>query len=144
MVHLNCNHFSDAFCLATVQQGIPTWVNRMAGMGAMASSKPASGGSGDKMAAPGVVKAPELPVKKAAASTPAGAKSSQETQPAASNSIFSWFGWGSSSANSPSVPSEKQADVLTTTDKTTATSSAPNKKKELTEKQKELLAKMKS
>lgn len=147
MVHLNCNHFSDAFCLATVQQGIPSWVNRMAGMGAMASSKPSSGGSGDKMAAPGVVKAPELPVKKAAA--PVIAKQTQvtqEPQPAASNSIFSWFGWGGSSTTTASAaaPIEGTAPVDPAKTAGTAAVSAPSKKKELTEKQKELLAKMKS
>jgi len=148
MVHLNCNHFSDAFCLATVQQGIPSWVNRMAGMGAMASSKPSSSGSGDKMAAPGVVKAPELPVKKAVppAANTKQTQTTPESSSATSHSIFSWFGWGSSSTGpaSAAAPVEEAALVNTSKSAGTATTSAPGKKKELTEKQKELLAKMKS
>ena len=140
-MHLNCNHFSDAFCLATVHQGIPSWVNRMAGVGALATSKPSSANkSGDKLAAPGVVKAPDLlqsgnskrPVQ---ATTNEPAKTEEAT---ISQSIFSWFGWGSTDSGAASNASNAQD----TTPSGTATSSS--KKKELTVKQRELLAKIKS
>ena len=33
LVHRNCNHFSDALCVATVGAKIPAWVNRASSIG---------------------------------------------------------------------------------------------------------------
>eukprot|EP01032_Pedospumella_encystans_P018387 gene18387-20932_t len=121
--------------------GIPSWVNRMAGVGALATSKPSSANKwGDKLAAPGVVKAPDMlqsgnskPPVQATTNKPATTEEASISQ-----SIFSWFGWGSTDSSTASNASTAQE----TTPTGTATSSS--KKKELTDKQKELLAKIKS
>lgn len=34
LVHRNCNHFSDALCMATIGEKIPPWVNRASSIGA--------------------------------------------------------------------------------------------------------------
>eukprot|EP01083_Nonionella_stella_P066018 173538_1 len=33
VIHLNCNHFSDALCMELLQKPIPGWINRMAWWG---------------------------------------------------------------------------------------------------------------
>lgn len=143
-MHLNCNHFSDAFCLATVHQSIPGWVNRMAGMGALATSKPSSTDtSGDKMAAPGVVKEPGVltsgTTKQSVAEVNKNAPASSE-EVTIGQSIFSWFGWGSSESSTIKTNTKENS----TPEAHAATTSSSSKKKELTDKQKELLAKIKS
>jgi len=145
-MHLNCNHFSDAFCLATVHQSIPSWVNRMAGMGALATSKPSSADkSGDKMAAPGVVKSPDM-LKSGNTKQPEQAKTNESAageEVTISQSIFSWFGWGST--ESSATPNTNSAQDTASGDRPTNTAAtSSSKKKELTDKQKELLAKIKS
>lgn len=147
-IHLNCNHFSDAFCLATVHQAIPNWVNRMAGMGAIATPKSSSRdiSGGDKMAAPGVVKTPGTLTTGTHAKQQVEAVNNEplpSSEVTISQTIFSWFGWNSSESSTTSSTNTNEVGGLRT-QATGASSHSSNKKKELTEKQKELLAKVKS
>lgn len=166
-VHLNCNHFSEAFCQRTVQASLPEYVNRLANVGSNLVRKPAPKANNDEaLAAPGQVKAPELKTSSTSSSssrtagnnkgsyaidTADGSNSSSSGSSSSSggvSSIFSWLGWGTSTSGSaaastgdPSATaanSSKPQQSATNTKKTD-----PKKKKELTEKQKELLSKMK-
>lgn len=144
--NLNCNHFSDAFCMALVGQHIPNWINRAARigstMGVVAPTNSESRGAGavEAFAAPGKVKSP---------GTAAAVVKKDKDPPAPTaetisitSSIFSWFGWGQrdtaviqNSETTPSIPVRGQSS--------SQANKKPTEKKELTEKQKMLLAKMK-
>jgi hypothetical protein len=151
VIHLNCNHFSEAFCMSTVHAHIPVWCNRMAQMGSNFSGPTAAAPSGEGMAALGVVKDPELRNLKAAASIaqPWPPLSNAASAAAPSYSIFDFFGWGSgtSSSSGGSAASSSSMATPTSTQQPVVAArpvkSDPSKKKELTEKQKELLARMK-
>jgi hypothetical protein len=156
----NCNHFSDAFCLALVGQHIPSWVNRAANIGSRVGVGPQTGAptesSGPKevFAAPGKVRAPAAPVTELRDDTTLKATSSSTQQtasgqtktvgtpePPAASSIFNWFGWGASSTSD--TTGGRQAGTAATPAPRPVKPAPPAAKKELTEKQKELLAKMK-
>jgi hypothetical protein len=149
-IHLNCNHFSEAFCMNSVNTHIPVWCNRMAEIGSNFSARTAAAApGGEGMAAPGVVKAPELRNLNATASIGDGAKTAGAAA-APYYSIFDFFGWGSgtSSSSGGSAANPRSVDTPTTSAPQPMAAarpakSDPSKKKELTEKQKELLARMK-
>lgn len=147
-IHLNCNHFSDAFCMMAVSQHIPDWVNRMAGIGAnfaAPTSSASQSSAAEALPAPGVVKAPQL--SSGAKQTKSEVKQayvSSETKEDSSviSSIFGWLGWSDQPDSREGIEagkSNQQPNAVNIKMKT-----APSAKKELTEKQKELLAKMKS
>ena len=63
IVHRNCNHFSDAFLITTVDKKIPDWVNRAANLASTFYAKQSETGaapSSTAFAMPGVVKGPDL------------------------------------------------------------------------------------
>ena len=144
IVHRNCNHFSDVCCKALVNQGIPVWINRAANMAATFSSANKGGPAtnGDKsLPMPGRVAAPTLNNKfsKTADGGRKSASSSRDGQTAAleeggSSSIFSWFFGSSSRSETASTPVKKHPPPK---------KRDPSAKKELTEKQKAALAKIK-
>lgn len=142
-INLNCNHFSDAFCMAAVNQHIPDYVNRMAGIGTNFSAPSSSASGPDMFAAPGVVKAPQQPTssKTSLATNPGNMNIEQQQEVSIVSSVFGWFGWGSDTGGAAAKPAivENRTATAAPTKKI-----APSAKKELTEKQKELLAKMKS
>eukprot|EP00600_Ochromonadales_sp_CCMP1393_P003393 CAMPEP_0174990440 /NCGR_PEP_ID=MMETSP0004_2-20121128/21322_1 /TAXON_ID=420556 /ORGANISM="Ochromonas sp., Strain CCMP1393" /LENGTH=249 /DNA_ID=CAMNT_0016244047 /DNA_START=71 /DNA_END=820 /DNA_ORIENTATION=+ len=149
VVTLNCNHFSDSFCVATVNTHIPVWVNRMAEIGSNFSAQPSSptGGQSNDMTAmkaPGVVKSPELPtVNTSRVSMPDEPNLGPGT--ASSFSIFNLFGWGANGGKSPSSSANATNPAAAPNSVTSAQNetrkSNPKAKKELSAKQKELLAK---
>ena len=114
VVHLNCNHFSDSFCRASVGRPLPAWINRMASIGSGFAQKQAPTGnssSAETFAAPGKVSEPSLQlgqVHTGNRSVPEGASGSerksggnsqqvedtQQDSDAGFSSIFSWLGWG--------------------------------------------------
>lgn len=131
----NCNHFSDALLMVLLNVHVPAWVNRMANI---ASNLPVGQSQNQEttetFAAPGKVREPAMPVK-------VEDKSQPTNEPGLLSSIFSWFGYGSSSVNSsnfqPVAPGQNPPPTAQ------KSSSNPTAKKELTEQQKKLLAKMK-
>lgn len=150
LTNLNCNHFSDAFCMATLNVHIPAWINRAANIGSQvpflsdaSSSRTASSraiADTDDFKAPGVVNPPEL--HNLGSTKGMGTEhSAGHGAPASANSgasIFSWFGWGSR---------QEQVDPdrckLTTIPHVTAAKSTPTAKKPLTEQQQQVIAKLK-
>jgi hypothetical protein len=156
MVTLNCNHFSDAFCKATINTGIPSWVNRLAGVGAaMGNSSRShqnnSGGgvpSSEKLAAPGVVKSPTMPLKTVKdADTLSDDSMKDRNKPNEKapetglfGSVFNWLGLSGGKDGTGTVMKTE-----TVPQRSPAANAAPSSaKKNLTEKQKELLAKLKN
>lgn len=149
LTSLNCNHFSDAFCMATLNVHIPAWINRAASIGShlsflsdTASSGTASRGTGTAdttvggFKAPGVVNPPELhnlgSTKSMGKEHSVGHVAPVSTE--ASLSIFSWFGWGSR---------QEQVDPVSVPHVTAAVKSTPPAKKPLTEQQQRVIAKLK-
>ena len=141
---LNCNSFSDALCFALVDQHIPEWVNRAANIaasiapadGSSSSSSPSNAGL---LPALGAIssKSPIFGVKPPVA-VPA-------TPPApAQGSFFSWLFWSSTSpgeaargAKPPSpAPAAVVREEIERVDRT--------KKREMTEQQREMLARLKN
>ena len=117
----NCNHFSNAMCVSLVGVQIPPWVNRAASIGS--SLRPSS-------------LAPDVDRSLTQRYSQSGLKkiqSKEETSPSDSvssfSSLFSWM-WGSKSLERSTVQGEV-AVVIT-------------EKKELTQQQKDMLAKIKS
>ena len=144
VVRCNCNHFSEALCLALLGQGIPRWVNRAADAGSSvigsSSSKPGGATSTkSSLPAPGVVKEPSLNMS---ASTSESSAASVPPPPP-TGGIFSWLFGGSGSRKDERVPTESST-LGTSAPSQSVARTGSNKKKELTPKQKELLAKLKS
>lgn len=152
----NCNHFSDAFIFKLLGIHIPTWINRMADIGAATGIGTGTGGSASAsnsgsvlggLAAPGKVKDPVMPVPEVRNDVQSSSKgfvdgNDRESGGSLISSIFSWLSapaaaTTSSSSSSSTTPANERSS-------TTRSQPNSNKKKELTEKQKELLAKMKS
>jgi deubiquitinase DESI2 len=154
VVGCNCNHFSDAMCYRLVGTHIPGWVNRAAEIGNSVTGGSASSGrsntlgSATSLPAPGVVKAPTLQSNdRPVASHDAAAAAPDDSGKSGSDGgIFSWFFGNSAASNKqPNSSSAVAAPDLTTppgTDKTTSKKKS-SAKKELTERQKEMLAKIK-
>lgn len=122
IVSLNCNHFTDALCWELFQQHIPEWINRVARVGSSLLGSAAGSSSKEEVfAAPGVPKSNKLTV---------------EESSTASTGVLSWF------TSSGKKAEGENATTVTTV--TTTVGKNASKKKELTEKQKELLAKIKN
>lgn len=150
VVHLNCNHFSDAFCSRAVGAHLPEWINRMASVGSSfvqsqhGNDKPPNGDG--EFPALGQVKDPVLNVSKVGSNSNIAKTPVTPTQKpgndSVASSVFSWFGWGASTADtSTSAPSSDSTKPITSSAGKKRDSSTA--KKELTDKQKEMLAKMK-
>jgi hypothetical protein len=157
---LNCNHFSDAFCVAAVGQHIPSWINMAASIGSgilgtqsYGSAGSGGKGSGDALPALGVVKPPADPVM---ATQPAQGLQMQSTEAEIAaaqeatlvSTLFGWMGWGSSDGTAKGTNGTLHAAPTGAApgSRSAPTSSKPpnaGAKKELTEKQKEMLARMK-
>jgi hypothetical protein len=169
LTSLNCNHFTDALCFALIEKHIPEWINRMAGIGASVLPKPAEVKSKDdgngSFAALGVVGSPTDPVNRVTHQSSSVGKTTNKTitqsAPSAGgddnwlSSVFCWFG-GSSATSSSNVVENKPAvnqqsaiksssstATKSTSNNTSGSNNPETKKKELTDKQKELLGKVK-
>jgi deubiquitinase DESI2 len=168
VLSLNCNNFSERFCQELVGQSIPAWVNRAASIGStfqgqiqsfpampapgVPSTAADSAGTRSGASASGVgSNAP--PTRGSSGGAGGGAAGSGGGGEASSSggSIFSFLfgGWGGSSATSSASSSASAAAAVETTKATPSAAAAANntnpmKKKELTDKQKELLSKLKS
>lgn len=155
--NLNCNHFTDSFCVAVVGQHIPNWINRAAGIGStMAATRTdasnnKSSSTAEALPALGVVRAPSDPVKNTLSSSiqtnPTNQTSSTKEDTSIVTSIFSWFGYNSTenTANSSHTTTATTSTSGVADTKTANVKTIPSSaKKELTAKQKELLAKMKA
>lgn len=155
LVHKNCNSFSDALVKALLNQSIPVWVNRAANMAANFSTKneSKSGKGAESFAMPGAVKAPTLNNKFSKESPNKGFSSSSSGSSKAGGSaddgggggsIFSWFFGSSTTSNSASTPAAAPVSAPAPALKHPPPKKRdPTAKKELTEKQKAALAKMK-
>jgi hypothetical protein len=170
LTSLNCNHFTDALCFALMEQHIPEWINRMAGIGASVLPRPAEVKSKDtgngSFAALGVVSNPTDPVKRVTHQSSSVGNTSDKSTTQSDiqagggdnwlTSVFGWFGGSSANSGTGSKPSVSHQTVTSkshTNSTTTMSKSATNntnttnkpevRKKELTDKQKELLAKVK-
>lgn len=149
---LNCNHFSDAFCMLLVDKHIPDWINRMAGIGAglVPPNKNVNKktDSGAALPAPGKV---SNPIDIRPVNTDNKLSSSMSSSSSASDSgswsIFNWFSGNnsSSSSSSSSAPTTSPTTKASSSNASTTASkpSVPGAKKELTAKQKEMLENMK-
>ena len=149
---LNCNHFSEAFCVSAVNAHIPDWVNRMAGIGSTLSRPTASSSnvstpsSAGQLPAPGVVKDPSLtgPISTANSTPSATAATEQSGEGSLVSSIFNWLGWGDAIAADASNPDSSSANNHSNVNINNSNRTTPStSKKELTDKQKQLLMKMK-
>lgn len=153
----NCNHFTDAFCFALLGVHIPDWINRAANIGstfipAIQSTTSAGNtaqmqatGASNSFAQLGSVSQPTLN------SDPNSSKSAKpicmEAQPPSTAhldglttsmmSMESVFGWFFTNSKSPASCQQESEPVPH------ASSVASEGKKGLTDKQKELLAKLK-
>lgn len=116
VVFLNCNDFSDEFCSRLLDKRIPEWINRAA--------KVARGMAKDTRS--------DNSFKQLGHTSGSHLSFNQESKnSSAASNIFSWLGWFSPSQETSAVMS-KQAIAK------------PDGKKELTEKQKELLQKIRT
>jgi deubiquitinase DESI2 len=147
---LNCNHFTDAFVFLLFERRIPTWINRMANIGATvlptsATSSMSANTSGKAaLPAPGMVSSPSAPVSSIRSSGATNNSESNSNNSSQSTSVLSVFGFFKSKPSS-------NADGTSTTTISTTNSTNTNKvddkksaKKQLTEKQKEALAKVRN
>jgi hypothetical protein len=156
----NCNHFSDAFMMLLLEVHVPVWVNRMANVASslpISKQDPNSVTKNDTFAAPGAVKEPSLKnVKIVSEESNTSSSASNTTDSGMFSSVFSWFGASktkesttvtrsnvSITKSSNSNGSTSTTAVTSTTTSTIPKSSNPAGKKELTEQQKKLLAKIK-
>ncbi|RYH20171.1 hypothetical protein EON65_24330 [archaeon] len=143
-VTLNCNHFSDALVFALLGQHIPSYINRVANIGSyvLPSSATSSAKTQTEEAfpAPGVANKPPsqpvgAPMSKQASTTQDG-RAATNSGAGFFDSIFSFFGSSTASSATPTATSSTDKKVEKTT-------SAGGKKKELSEKQRVALAKLK-
>jgi len=172
LLHLNCNHFSDAFCMALCEKHIPAWVNAAANLGSnfiprdaasaaaaasatKASSTSSSSGGSSKgtplFAMPGVVPPPTLnkplsPSPVVASSSASSSSSSSATDDPVT-SLFSWvasaFGGGSGGKREKeTIVPVKAAEAPRS--QHIVQDASPQKKKVLTEKQKAMLERLKN
>lgn len=160
-ISLNCNHFSDALCQQLVGQSIPPWINRMATIGSSVlphsssnNKQPAvkSTASSTAFIAPGNVRIAAEPAKVATA--PQTTAGTPESSTHWTSSIFCWLGGSvnpSSSSRSNSTPSTSGSVNQKQSTGGPAGASAAlgggeggDGKKELTEKQRALLLRVKS
>ena len=136
VMHLNCNHFSDALLQEACGAHVPDWVNRAANVGSgISAGKSSKSRSADSSSfiAPGKVKSPTLPTS--FVDDERNVEDTSQSSSSTMSSVFNWF-FGSLSESSKSVPTSSSAGGCSKKD--------PKKKKELTEKQKAMLEKIKS
>lgn len=125
---LNCNHFSDALVFVLVGEHLPAWINRMANLGSYVLPATAAKAS-DSMPAPGPVASPIVTTKQPAEAA---------EEPGLLASIFGFFGSSKSAPAAGAVPVAAQPPAGATT------GIVGGQKKELTDKQKEIIARMKA
>lgn len=131
IVNCNCNAFSERFCQELTGTSIPLWVNRAASIGqsftAQTPAFPAPSTTANTASASASTSAQ--------AATGSSASHAAPNAPPKSESVFSWLlgGWGGST----------DAAKATTAASAPSTTVDPGKKKELTDRQKALLANLK-
>lgn len=160
LISLNCNSFSDALCFALVDKHIPEWVNRAANIAASiapadsSSSSSFSSGSG-LLPALGTVssKSPIFGVKPpVAVPAPAPAAAPAAAASSSGSSIFSWlFGASASTPSSGEATGGAKATAPTPAARQTGAVVKEEiervdrtKKREMTEQQREMLARLKN
>lgn len=150
MLSRNCNDFSNALCQRLLNVSIPDWVNRAArigrnvlpdGVARATNQSPSSAASDEVFAMPGVVKAPTLPVKVVGnpLSGPNPFSNNNTVKDPTEGGIGSFFTWLFGRQQS-SFSSDNLAG--TGNDTPVAAKSDPTQRKQLTEKQKSALAKV--
>jgi hypothetical protein len=142
----NCNHFSDAFCYELLGLHTPEWVNRAAGVASVAvpQQDASTASSSPAFAAPGVVRSPTL---ESANLSGMRNESTSDRQSSSSGftSVFGWmFGSSSNSSDQKARPSSSQQSSSHGMTAKKASTSQTKGKKELTDKQKEMLSKLKN
>lgn len=159
VLHRNCNHFSDTLLQEVCGARVPVWVNRAACLGAGLTTGPgSSSGSSAKDAphsfpAPGKTKPPTLSASIIVDDNNAeatGGEGGTSTSSSVVSHVFNWFfGGTSSSATSASsqglnhTSSSAQALHAHSPSSSGGDVKMKNQKKELTEKQKAMLEKLK-
>ncbi len=139
----NCNHFSDAFLMLLLEVHVPNWVNRMANLANSlpGAKKGSTDSDGAALPAPGKVKDPTLPVK--IEKEEVDSNSTSQANGSFLTSVFSWFTGSSSASTTASTTKVSEQASKPTPPPTASKSKNPSAKKELTEEQKKLLAKIK-
>eukprot|EP01031_Cornospumella_fuschlensis_P030552 gene30552-36923_t len=145
---LNCNHFSDSLVFALLGQHIPAYINRMADIGSYilpsSATSSAKVEAKESFPAPGIVNAP---ANLSAPSQKAGSTGVDVGTAASTggffDSIFSFFGSSTTSSSCAVVSSSTSVSNKESTS-SSASAYAGGKKKELSEKQREALAKLKN
>ena len=157
LIYLNCNHFTDALSMRLTSCPLPEWVNRAASMAASISPRPTLTGPRDTggFAALGKVseQSPIYGLGKLVGPSPPPAPAADA--PAGNASVFSWIGslFGSTNTGAPAttaLPGTRSTGgggsgsgsapaVKVTLDKVD-----PSQKRELTQQQRDMLAKLKA
>ena len=144
----NCNHFSDQLCFTLLGVHIPSWINRAANTGASLSKTSSNGSASPPSAfpAPGVVAAPTLVLSSSTSTSQSQtfASTTSHEEPSMMSSfiggvmsIFGWSGGSEGPSTTATVPVQRNDDGLASNKK------AVNTAKPLTDKQKDILAKLK-
>jgi hypothetical protein len=123
----NCNHFSEAFIHALMGAPFPSWINRAANVGSVFIPGPTTG--------PPPVESATSAVD--TGSTNATPDSNSSNHSGLGGSIAGFFGFGGSAA------SENEKSLATTSTATEPVKTKSDEKKQLTDKQKQLLANLK-
>lgn len=139
VIRHNCNHFSDALVVTLLDIHIPSWINRLAEIGAQLQVTPATIENGDiyGIRAPGSVLQPKVEDIDAA-STRTTSSASDSPQPKDTFSFFNLLCWAGDvpAGNAQAAEDEERHG---TPNRSTASPQRP----ELTTKQKDLLNKLK-
>lgn len=169
IVHLNCNHFSDALCFELIHMHIPEWVNRAAALAGSVAPKGAQPTADTSGFAPLGQVSNKSPIYSSGVSKPVGSNTSNsgtatntpsnDAPPATFSSHFTWLGdifggfsAASASTNTPTGSGGSGGDTTSLTTGTTASKAEKvilakentSKKREMSQQQREMLEKLKS
>jgi hypothetical protein len=149
VVHRNCNHFSDALLQAVCGARVPEWVNRAANMGSglsLGAGGASSSETTNTFVAPGKAKPPSLSAKTVDDNESECRENNTSASSSSSSGLSSVFNWifGGSSTSSSTATTQSGVSDSSPIDKKKVSATDTKKKKELTEKQKEMLSKLKA